>query len=327
MRKFYLWIGLFFALVIGSYLLLKKTVTKEPVRVYPALATAIPADTKILVGLQIEKIKQTRLYQKLVEERKIPAIDRFAQETGIDPRKNVYEVVFASNGTDTIVLASGKFAELSSSTGQNTNELRPHAQIQGERMVPMPYKGYTLIGNPNAAACFLNNATVMAGRTDVLKRVIDAKEKAPLPPMDLLNAARALPGDHQFWFVSTLGIDRTIAPLSFGGMRLNQVPVRVDRITGSGKVGVGFHLDVKAESSDANSLSQIHGALKAMLAFARLNTNESEADLMRFYDGVRVDADKQAVRIQTDVPEALIERVLNNARPFTSSVEGSPRRD
>lgn len=327
MRKFYLWIALFFAFAIGSTWFLRKTIPKQSVRVYPALATSIPADTKILVGFQIEKLKQTRLYQKLVDERKLPAIDRFAQETGIDLRKNIYEIVFASNGRDTIVLASGKFAELSSSTGQSTSELRPQAQIQGERMVAMPYKGLTLIGNPNAAACFLNNATVMAGPTEVLKRVIDLKEKSPMPPLDLLNAARELPNEDQFWLVSTLGIDRTIAPLSVGGMKLNQIPVKVDRILGSGKVGLGFHLDVKAESSDAKSLEQIHGGLKAVLAFARLSTDAKETDLMRLYDGVRVDADTKSVRIQTDVPEALIERFLNSSRAFTSSGPESRRRD
>ena len=319
MGKFYLWIAAFFALVIGSWFVVKQTVPKQHVRVYPALATAIPADTKILAGLQIEKIKQTRLFKKLVEERQIPAIDRFARETGIDIRKNVYEVVLASNGTDTIVLASGKFAELSSSTGQNTQELRPHTQIQGERMVLMPYKGMSLIGNPNAAACFLNNATVMAGSTQALKRAIDLREKNPMAPQDLLALARGLPGEDQFWLVSTLGIDRMLPSIplgSFGKMR--SIPVKLDRVTGSGQVGLGFHLKLALDSSDAKSIEQMSTALKGLVALARINTPETERELMRLLDSVRVGADDKTVRVGLDVPDDLIEKFLNDRR-FTSS--------
>jgi hypothetical protein len=246
-------------------------------------------------------------------------VDRFARQTGIDIRKNVYEVVLTSNGTDVIVFASGKFAELSSSTGQNTQELRPHTQIQGERMVQMPYKGMSLVGNPNAAACFLNNATVMAGATEALKRVIDLREKQPTPPMDLLTMARALPADDQFWLVSTLGIDRMLPAIPLGGFgKMRSIPVKLDRVTGSGQVGLGFHLKLQMDSSDAKSIEQMSTALKGLVALARINTPETERELMRLLDSVRVGADEKSVRLQLDVPDDLIEKFLND-RTFASA--------
>ena len=319
MGKFYLWIALFFAFVIGSWFVVKQTVPKQSVRVYPALATSIPADTTILAGLQIEKIKQTRLYKKLVEERNIPAIDRFARATGIDIRKNVYEVVFASNGKDTIVFASGKFAMLQSSTGQNTQELLPHTQIQGERMIQMGYKGMTLIGNPNVSACFLNNATMMAGPTEALKRVIDLRARNPMAPQDLLAAARALPADDQFWLVSSMGIDRALPEISLGSFgKIRSIPVKLDRISGSGHVGLGFQLKLWLASSDAKSIEQMGTALKGLVSLARINTPDTEREMMRLLDSVLVAPEEKGVRLRMDVPEDLIEKFLNS-RSFGAS--------
>jgi len=312
MRKFYLWMALFFAAVIGSWYWVKYAVPKTPVRIYPALATSIPADTKILVGLQVEQIKKSRLYQRFVRERKLPALERFVNATGIDPRRDVYEIVFASNGAEPIVFASGKFAELSSSTGQSTAELRPHAQIQGERMVRMPYKGATLIGNPNLAASFLNNATVMAARTETLKQIIDLREKNPLPPPDLLAALKELPAADPFWIVSTASLSQTMPNLQSGRMKLTSIPIQVDRILGSGTLEDGLRLNLRLESRDSKSIDQINATLRGLVALGRLNTPDDQAALLRLLDSIQIARAPQGLQLSMHVPEDLLEPLLNS---------------
>ena len=72
---------------------------REPVArssVDPALATLVPADTAILVGAKLDKLRETPTYQKHFSQMSLPRLDDFARETGLDPRKDVWEVLFAS---------------------------------------------------------------------------------------------------------------------------------------------------------------------------------------------------------------------------------------
>ena len=302
---------------------------KKPVRLYPALATVIPNDTQLLAGLQVEKLKKTPYWKRLVEERKQPALDRFAGQTGIDLRQNVYELVFASNGEnnggDSVLMASGKFSTQKSFLGQSTKEMQPHTQIQGERMANIPYHGQVLIGNENSAMWFVNNATAFAGRTAALRRVIDLREKAPLPPQALLDALETLPVDDHFWFVSTLPIDRTLPEFNLGGMgKMKSIPVKVDRILGSAALTNGFKLRVRIESSDAKSLEQMGAALRGLIGIGRLTTAQDKPEMLQFYDGIQVLPDRGALKVEMNLPDELVEQFLDAA---TSSRPGSRPRD
>ena len=76
-----------------------------------ALMPLIPADTLILTGVRMTELKKTPVYRKLMAENKLPQIDEFAKETGIDPRKDIWEIILASNGKTTIALVRGQFTE------------------------------------------------------------------------------------------------------------------------------------------------------------------------------------------------------------------------
>src|ERR1700729_3197574 len=76
-------------------------------RIDPALAGLIPADTVLLVGTRIEALKRTPLYEKFLAHRSVPQIDAFAAQTGIDPKKDLWELLYLSNGSRGAVLGHG----------------------------------------------------------------------------------------------------------------------------------------------------------------------------------------------------------------------------
>jgi hypothetical protein len=75
----------------------------------PALSTLIPADTTMLVGVRVEDLQKTPIYKKYLADRPVAALDDFAKQFGIDPRKDIWEVLFISTGKDSLVLARGRF--------------------------------------------------------------------------------------------------------------------------------------------------------------------------------------------------------------------------
>jgi hypothetical protein len=102
-------------------------------RVDNVLARLVPADSTALFGARLEQLKTTSLYSKLVAQQKLSQLDSFAAETGFDPRRDVRDLLVASNGKPNagVLLARGTF----------------HVNVPSEfkaTLKPVRYKGYIL---------------------------------------------------------------------------------------------------------------------------------------------------------------------------------------
>ena len=51
----------------------------------PQFTSLVPPDATLLVGLRVENLVKTPIYQKYLGGGKIPIIDKFARGTGINP--------------------------------------------------------------------------------------------------------------------------------------------------------------------------------------------------------------------------------------------------
>ena len=87
-------------ILICALLLLTACTRKAVVgpKIDPALATLIPADTTLLVGTRLEALARTPVYQKYFADRRFPQVEEFAAKVGIDPKKDLWELLFVSNG-------------------------------------------------------------------------------------------------------------------------------------------------------------------------------------------------------------------------------------
>src|ERR1700692_4173267 len=73
------------------------------------LARMVPDNSITLIGMRMEQLKSTPLFQKMVAQQKLPQLDDFARESGFDPRRDVRDLLLASNGKLTVLLARGTF--------------------------------------------------------------------------------------------------------------------------------------------------------------------------------------------------------------------------
>lgn len=237
---------------------------KKPLRIYPSLAAVIPADTQYAVGFQLERLKKTPLYKRLIETRRLPAIEEFVARTGFDPRKSIYEIVLVSNGQETIALAVGKFSR----TTELRQGMEPPIKIEGDRVTRMTYKGYTLEGNEGAALCFLNSATAMAGPASALRAMIDRQQQNPQPPPELLRMIEAIPLENQIWGVATGEVNRLLSNLKLGGSGLQSLPFQLTGLTLEADASTGFQMKATLLCPEAKSAEQLAFALRGALALA-----------------------------------------------------------
>lgn len=276
-------------------------------RIYPALALLALPDAKWIGGIKVESIRDTAIYQRMLAEKKLSeTLDRFASRTGLDPRKDLYELMFCSDGKHSVVMAWGKFIKGGS---MGSSGVEPDIKIEGLPVERIPYKGYTLIGSDQAALVFINNAIAIAGTGPSVRAVIDAKN-ATNRPQELLDRAAQLPPGTQMWAVSK-GLDTLLPAVPLGGMgQLKEVPVKVDAVTAAADLRQGVKVHVQSFCRDPKSAEQLRNAMKAVIGFGRLQTPDDKPEMLRFFDGIAIEQKDALIDIRLDLPEDLLEQFL-----------------
>jgi hypothetical protein len=266
-------------------------------KIDPALATLIPDDTTLVVGTRLEALERTPVYQKYLADRKFPQVEEFAKQTGLDPKKDLWELLFVSDGKNNVLLGRGKFA----------NEMEPRLETEGAKR--FGYKGYTLVGNEKTAVVFFSSSTAAIGPTDSLKFLLDQRGTSKGPPATLAALMKDIPSDAQFWAAYAggpvdLGFKGNMA--NFGKL-INSIEtgsVYFDLRTGLSGVALG-------ECSTDASAEEVQGALKAFVGLGRLNTPTNEKEMQAAWDGMRVTLQEKRVKLYIDVPQNVVDQFIN----------------
>src|SRR5215212_2528782 len=107
---------------------------RAAVAVDAALLTQVPGDTIALGAMRVKALRQTAAWKRLLEQPGVNAqLDKLAAETSFDARKDLWEILWSTNGKETLVYARGEFAPMG---------LEP--RIEREGVQRMNYKGSML---------------------------------------------------------------------------------------------------------------------------------------------------------------------------------------
>jgi hypothetical protein len=285
-------------------------------RIDPALATLVPAGSQLLVGAKLEKLRETQTYQKHFAQMPIPQLDRFASETGLDPRKDVWEVLFCSNGKDNgVLMVRGKFAPA---------DMEPKLERRGATR--FAYKGYTLFGDERSAVFFMTPSTALAGSTPVLKTIIDNRDHSGAGvPASLQPLVNAVPSDAQFWAAFNGVLVNMPFPETSNLGNINIMIRSLQSGWVSADLRPGLALKAVGNCASDSGAKQIHDALRGLVGLGRLSTPDNRPDLLRAYDDIRIDQQGKQVNVTVNVPQDLVDKVLDAL--VTSSQRGSRRPD
>ena len=273
------------------------------VKVDPAIATLIPPDSTMLAGIRAEPLRKTPVYQKYLASKRLPGLDELAAKTGMDPRKDLWELLYVSGGKRNALLGRGNFQ----------GEMETHLQRQGAQV--FPYKMYHLVGSDQAAVVFFNSSTAAVGDTNSLRWVIDARGASQGPPEALAAIMRQIPEEVQIWAAES-SAPRSPIPLTGNLANLNRLLGSIQ--TGSLYVDLRMGLNGAASGSCASEkdAQDIAGALKAMVGLGRLSTRSDQTELLKIFDSLRVTQESRQVKFYADIPEPLVEKLLSTLPGF-----------
>jgi hypothetical protein len=269
-------------------------------RVDNVLAKLVPADAQSLFGARMEQLKTAPLYTKLVLQQKLPQLDAFAGETGFDPRRDVRDLIVASNGKPNagVLLARGNFHIAEVKTLKNTQ-----------------YRGYVLTLTPkeDAGFCILDRTLAIAGPTASMKAALDHYLSSSRDASTaLLDQARAVPERFQIWSVS-MGVSDFLAdhlPLEGNAANFARVFRSLENLHFEADLSHGLSGLAKGQCHNAEDAKSLGDAVRGLIGFGRLSVPENQPDLLRLWDGLRVEQNDRDITISANIPQELIDKLV-----------------
>ncbi len=164
-------------------------------RIDAAIGPLLPAGSAALAGLRLDRLRGTPFWQRFVEPRRIAALRLFEERTGLDPRRDLWEVVWAWRGRSSVVFLRGKFGGLFG--------LEPRFDAPG--VSRRSYKGHYVFERNGLAVLFVQSGVAIAGRAADVEAVIDARDRPGADaPQALIEQVSNLP-PCDFWLVAQSG--------------------------------------------------------------------------------------------------------------------------
>ncbi len=269
------------------------------VHVDPSLNTLVPPDTVLLVGTRLETLVKTAIYQRNFANRRFPQIEEFARRTGIDPRKDLWELLFVSNGKQGVLLGRGKFAD---------EMLEPRLEKEGA--IRSGYKGLNLYGNDEGAVTLINPTTAALGRMDDLRSLIDHRADSHGPPAALAELMKEIPADAQFWAAYSGGPIKLPFDADSNLGNINRLAGSVETASLYFDLRTGLSGVVIANCASADGAEQVETALRGLVGIGRLSIPKDQPELAEAYNGIRVTREAKRVKLYIDVREAMVEKFL-----------------
>lgn len=270
-------------------------------RIDPAMTAFIPPDTLALAGVRVDQLRATPLYRKLAGTNRLPRFDEFRSETGIDPERDVRELLLANDGKNSLLIARGTF------------EAKAPASVKTS-----VYQGYTLFGDgENAVFTLIGKTIVLAGRAAVVRAAIDRhKGGRHDAPAALLARAEALPGDAQVWAAANgwTGFPPEMLPEMGNAANLNRVLQSVEDASMSADLRAGIHAGATGDCRTAQDAKTLSESLRGLVGLGRLSVPENQSDLLRAFDGIQVKQDGRSVKIEVDIPQDLADQLVGKLR-------------
>jgi len=271
--------------------------------VSPALETMVPSDTVVVLGVNLATIRDTAIYQKLIARVPLPQLERFAQQTGLDPRKDLSEILICSNGKTALLLVRGKF---------RLTDLE--ARFKSNGVTPSNYKGHALFGDDRAAVTFIDDSTAVAGSPADLRVLLDQSSGAGRGlPVALRDLLRTLPAGDQVYAALTGGVANLNLPLPREGNLGNvmQALRSVDSAMLGMDLSKGLDAVAVVNCNTEGDAKFVHDLVRGLVGFGRLNTPDNQPDLLKLYDAIQVTQQQAQTKVKADVPQELADKFLD----------------
>jgi hypothetical protein len=291
-------------------LLLAAALAQGAPRIDNVLIRMVPPGPTSLVGAHMDQLTASDLYQKMIAQQKLPQIDRFARETGFDPRHDVREILMVYGPQGTVLLARGNF-NLKQDPVAGMKVVRHGQYII--RTLPPP-SGSAAGTTAPSGFCVLDSSLAVAGEVPAVEAALDEWEQkgAHKAADTLLATVNDVNEQAALWGVST-GFAKFLAgnlPGAGNGLDFSAIFRGIESSWFSASVGSGLQASIHCTTATEKDAMNLRDAAKGLIGFGRLSVPQNKPDLLRFWDAFTVDQAGRSFTLNADISGDLIDQMV-----------------
>lgn len=291
-----------------------------------ALLNMIMADARFVAGIDIDRAKASPLGKKFMEEldKKDSDIGKMVAATGFDPRRDLREVVMASNDLNSkkgpgLVLMRGAF---------DASKIRAFINVTGAGKIEN-FNGIEMFSAPNQdnmSAAIVDPSLVVFGSSDTVKAAVQRKSAATAAiSAEAFARIRALSQSNDIWMVSTMPIAEMTKALPSGAPSTGGMGgmMNGDVFKGIQQAALGVRFMAEAIELTAETVSQNEKDATAMADVIRfvstmVQMNRDKPEMKGFataLDRMKLTTDARTTRLQIALPMNDMEKMFNSKKP------------
>jgi hypothetical protein len=290
------------ALALYAFASLSPALLSAQPRIDNVLERMVPPGTTSLVGARMDQMKQTATYEKMLASQSLVQVDQFAAETGFDPRRDVRELLYASNGSGGVLLARGTF-HLNAGTASLKNARRTR------------HGKYEIVGaaRGDGGFCILDPTLAAAGDIPVLEAALDEWASGPhTAAQPLVTRLTGVNPQSQIWGISG-GAGNFLAdhpPAASSGIDFSKIFRGLQDTWFQADLSTGLKAEVHGMTATEKDAISLRDTVRGVVGLGRLSVPENQPELLKVWDGITVDQVGRSISLRADIPQDLLDRLV-----------------
>jgi hypothetical protein len=289
----------------------------------PALLRLVMPDAKVVAGLQVSQTKNSLFGQFVLSHMQVEddTFKKFMAQTGFDPRRDVTEIVMASNWEQAtpesrwLVIARGSF-NLSSITAAATANGGVLVPFQGINILT-----YTPEGKPQnvSGIAFFDSSNAVMGDVTSVKAAIQRKQTNAAASGTLMTKVRDLSARNDFWFVTLVPISEFAGAMPDSNLSSAMKGNLLAAVhQASGGIHFGDTVSISGEAvtrsdKDADALVDVFRFLAGMIQSNR-QSDQAVDKVATLLDTMELKTVGNVMTMSLTIPERVLEQMLEMMR-------------
>lgn len=275
----------------------------------------IPTNAKVVSGIQIEQGKNSRFGQYMLSRMQSDnnGLQKLITETGFDPRRDLREAVFASDGVPQnpqfTILVRGSF---------DPQKIVEAAKAKGS--VVEKYAGVDLIlakDQKDRGFAFLDSSLAVLADRATLRSIVSRRNEVSPLDNDLLNKIQELSNTNDAWFVSL--VPTSSMPFAMHPGNTKNSSMHAEAIQSiqqsSGGVHFGDQVALQMEAltrsgKDATALGDVIRFMASMVQMQRSSKGPRAEIVSSWLDQMSLKTEGNTVKVALSIPEQQLEQLI-----------------
>jgi len=278
----------------------------------PILLNLVMPDAKVVAGVNVQQAKGSLFGQYVLNQIQTHDADmqKLIALTGFDPRRDVSEVLVASDGLpgskNGLALARGNF---------DVAKITAAATAAGQGVTTENYRGVTILKDPKSlnGIAFLDSTTVAAGDLANVKGAIDRRSAVQPLPAALMVKINQWSNAQDAWGISAVP-PASLAPVAntaqpnpmFGALQ------NVQQSAAGVKFGSSVVFTGEATCDTAQNASTLGDLVKFMLNLAQMHAAQ-DPKAQALVNSVTVTPSGNVLNVSASLPEDVFTQLLKPA--------------